>query len=183
MNCPVEVTKTCKVASARVLVASTRRRRLEVVDSARADGDRLARPELSEALRETLPRVAVMRALVVTDTGMVVTVKLAEVAPAGTVTLAGTIATELLLFRLTTVAFCARTQGRRPRGVIATDDGARIEGQGGERDARSIRGVDENLEGRAGADTASARSGLPSLLKSDVTSLPPPMLEKGGGTA
>lgn len=59
---------------------------------------------VSVALRVTPLKVPLMMALVVAFTVVVLTVKLAEDAPATTVTLAGTEAAALLLVRLTTVA-------------------------------------------------------------------------------
>lgn len=56
------------------------------------------------ALRVTPLRVALMVTVVAEPTVVVVTLKLAEDAPAGTVTLAGKEAAALLLARLTTVA-------------------------------------------------------------------------------
>lgn len=58
---------------------------------------------VSEACWELLPSVAVITAVVVELTDVVVTVKLALVDPEGTVTLLGTLAEELLLLKLTTV--------------------------------------------------------------------------------
>ena len=58
---------------------------------------------VSEACCELLPSVAVITAVVVELTDVVVTVKLALVDPLATVTLLGTLALELLLLRLTTV--------------------------------------------------------------------------------
>ncbi len=56
-----------------------------------------------EACAELDPRVAVITAVVVVVTVCVLTVNLALVAPAATVTLPGTLAAELLLDKLTTV--------------------------------------------------------------------------------
>lgn len=58
---------------------------------------------VSEACWELLPSVAVITAVVVEPTDVVVTVKLLLVDPEGTVTLLGTLAEELLLLKLTTV--------------------------------------------------------------------------------
>src|ERR1700739_2329389 len=57
---------------------------------------------VSEACCELLPSVAVITAVVVLLTDVVVTVTVAEVEPEGTVTLPGTLADELLLFKVTT---------------------------------------------------------------------------------
>ena len=57
---------------------------------------------VSEACCELLPSVAVITAVVVLLTDVVVTVNVAEVEPEGTVTLPGTLADELLLFKVTT---------------------------------------------------------------------------------
>ena len=56
-----------------------------------------------ELVLDTLPRVAVMTAVWLDDTALAVAVKLAVVAPAGTVTEAGTARAELLSERLTVV--------------------------------------------------------------------------------
>lgn len=59
---------------------------------------------VSVALRVTPPNEPLIVALVVALTAVVLTTKLAELAPAATVTLAGTVATALLLASVTTVA-------------------------------------------------------------------------------
>ena len=58
---------------------------------------------VSDAFCELLPSVAVITAVVVLVTDVVVTVKFADVEPPGTVTVLGTLAAELLLLKLTTL--------------------------------------------------------------------------------
>jgi hypothetical protein len=58
---------------------------------------------VSEAFAELDPKVAVIAAVLVVVTVCVLAVNVALVAPAGTVTLPGTVAAELLLAKLTTV--------------------------------------------------------------------------------
>ena len=58
---------------------------------------------VSDAFCELLPRVAVITAVVVPVTVVVVTLKFADVEPLGTVTVLGTLAAELLLLKLTTL--------------------------------------------------------------------------------
>ena len=94
-----------------VLVASTRKTRFELSNSARVTltvsvlgGGAVAELIVSVALRVTPLNVPLITALTVALTVAVLTVKLAEDAPAATVTLAGTVAAALLLARLTTVA-------------------------------------------------------------------------------
>ena len=107
------MTNTCSVALLLVLVASTRNVRLSLSNSARViltvsvdgggGGGAAAELIVSVALRVTPLKVPLIMALVVAVTAVVLTVKLAEDAPAGTVT-AGTEAAVLLLARLMTVA-------------------------------------------------------------------------------
>jgi hypothetical protein len=108
INCPLEVLKTCNVALELVLVASTRSLRLSRSYSARVMETRsaveVAGVMVSVAVRVTPPSVALMVALVVEVTAVVLTLKVAEDEPAGTVTLAGSVARALLLARLTVVA-------------------------------------------------------------------------------
>jgi hypothetical protein len=110
-NCPFEVRKTCSVAFERVLVASTRRVRLRESYSARViltvSAVVVGGLIVSVALRVEPPRVALTVALVVEVTDVVLTLKVAEDEPAGTTTLDGTEARELLLARLTVVAAVA----------------------------------------------------------------------------
>ena len=112
-SCPVAVTNTRSVALLLVLVASTRRTRFELSYSARviltvsvAGGGGGAATVLivSVALRVTPPNEPLIVALVVALTAVVLTVKLADLAPAATVTLAGTEAAALLLASVTSVA-------------------------------------------------------------------------------
>jgi len=63
----------------------------------------LAGVMVSEACFELLPSVAVITAVVVVVTDVVVTVNVVDVEPDGTVTLFGTLALELLLLKLTTL--------------------------------------------------------------------------------
>ena len=95
-----------------VLVASTRTTRLALSYSARViltvsvlgGGGAVTGLIVSVALCVTPLKVPLIIALVVAVTVVVLIVKLADVVPAATVTLAGTEATALLLARLTTVA-------------------------------------------------------------------------------
>ncbi len=108
MSCAVFVTKTCKVAVERVLVASTRRTRFALSYSARvivtvSPVVVLGGLIVSVAEREVPFKVALTFALTVAVTCLVLMVKLAEVAPAGTVTVAGTVAEALLLVSATAV--------------------------------------------------------------------------------
>jgi hypothetical protein len=109
ISAPVEVTNTRRVALLLVLVASTRNVRFELSNSARViltvsvDGDG-AGLTVSVALRVTPPKAPLITALVAVVTVVVLILKLADVAPAATVTLAGTVATALLLASVTTVA-------------------------------------------------------------------------------
>lgn len=112
-SAPVEVTNTRSVALLLVLVASTRNTRFELSYSARVRrtvsvlggcGGAVAVLIVSVALRVTPPNVPLIVALVVAFTAEVLIAKAAVVAPAATVTLAGTRAAALLLASVTTVA-------------------------------------------------------------------------------
>ena len=114
-SCPVAVTNTRSVALLLVLVDSTRRTRFELSYSARViltvsvlggggGGGAATVLIVSVALRVTPPNEPLIVALVVALTVVVLTVKLAEVAPAATVTLEGTEAAVLLLASVTNVA-------------------------------------------------------------------------------
>lgn len=104
----VEVTKTVNVALELVLVASTRNLPLEysarwmATVSAVGGGGGGCAVTVSVALLLTLPKVPVMVTGVEEVTVLVVTVKVALVAPAKTVTLAGTVAAALLSESVTT---------------------------------------------------------------------------------
>ena len=98
-----------------VLVASTRNVRLPLSNSARVmrtvsvlggggGGGAAFVLIVSVALRVTPPNEPLIVALVVALTAVVLTMKLADLAPAAIVTLAGTVATALLLASVTTVA-------------------------------------------------------------------------------
>ena len=110
------MTNTRRVALLLVLVASTRKTRFELSNSARVTrtvsvlGGGGGAPTgliVNVALRVMLLRVPLIVALVIALTVAVLTVKFAEDAPAPTVTLAGTVAAALLLARVTTVAAAA----------------------------------------------------------------------------
>lgn len=112
-SCPVAVTNTWSVALLLVLVASTRNVRLPLSNSARVmrtvsvlgGGGGVAFVLIvSVALLVTPPNEPLIVADVVALTAVVLTMKLAELAPAAIVTLAGTVAPALLLASVTTVA-------------------------------------------------------------------------------
>ena len=98
-----------------VLVASTRKMRFELSNSARViltvsvlgGGGAATGLIVSVALRVTPSNAPLIIALAVALTVVVLMVKLAEDAPAATVTLGGTVAAALLLARVTTVAAVA----------------------------------------------------------------------------
>jgi hypothetical protein len=98
MSALVEVTNAFKVALLLVLVASTRNSRLDGLYSARVI-ETVSVPGLivSVAERELPFKLAVIVAVVAVWTCVVLTVKFAELAPAATVTLGGTVAAALLL--------------------------------------------------------------------------------------
>ena len=87
-----------------MLVASTRKTRVETVYSARVM--LIVSPvgvTVSVALREMPFKVALMVVVICEETDIVLTVKFTTLAPAGTVTLAGTLAIALELVRLIVV--------------------------------------------------------------------------------
>jgi hypothetical protein len=98
-----------------VLVASTRKTRLSLSNSARViltasvlGGGSAATGLIESAALRVMPlRVPLIVALTVALIVVVLTVKFAEEAPAATVTLGGTVAAALLLARVTTVAAVA----------------------------------------------------------------------------
>ena len=108
------MTNTRSVALLLVLVASTRKVRFELSNSARViltvsvlgggGGGAATGLIVNVALRVRPLKVPLIVALVIALTVVVFTVKFAEDAPAATVTLAGTVAAALPLARLTTVA-------------------------------------------------------------------------------
>ena len=102
------MTNACKVAFARVLVASTRSLRLPVAYSARVIETVSAPPAagliVKVAERDVPLSEAVITAVVVACTCVVLMLKLLDCEPAGTVTLAGTVAAALLLVIATVVA-------------------------------------------------------------------------------
>ena len=113
MSAPVPVLKTCNVALELVLVASTRKICLAESNSARViltvsvaggGGGAPAGLIVRVALRVTPLNVPLIVAVVVADTAVVLTVNVAEDAPAATVTDGGTVAVALLLAKVTTVA-------------------------------------------------------------------------------
>src|SRR5688500_8138602 len=117
-SCPVAVTNTRRVALLLVLVASTRKTRLSLSNSARViltvsvlggggGGATTTGLIVSVALRVMPLRVPLIIALVAALTVVVLIVKFAEDAPAATVTFAGTVAAALLLARVTIVAAVA----------------------------------------------------------------------------
>jgi hypothetical protein len=109
------VTNTSSVALLLVLVASTRKTRLSLSNSARVilnvsvlgGGGAATVLIVSVALRVMPLRVPLIVALTVAVTVVVLIAKFADDDPAATVTLAGTEATALLLARLTVVALGA----------------------------------------------------------------------------
>ena len=109
------MTNTCSVALLLVLVASTRKTRFELSNSARViltvsvlgGGGAVTGLIVSVALRVIPPNEPLIVALTGTLTVVVLIVKLAEDAPAATVTLAGTVAAPLLLASVTTVGAVA----------------------------------------------------------------------------
>src|SRR5215216_6659532 len=111
INWLLEVTNACNVAFARVLVASVRSRRLPVSYSARVIVTVSALPAAALMARVAERDVpfsdAVITALVVACTCVVLMVKVRELEPAATTTLAGTVAAALLLVIVTVVAACA----------------------------------------------------------------------------
>ena len=112
----MEVTSTRSVALLLVLVASTRKIRFELSNSARViltvsvagggggGGGAVTGLIVSVLLRVTPLKVPLMIEVIVALTVVVLTAKLADDAPAATVTLAGTVAAGLLLARVTMVA-------------------------------------------------------------------------------
>jgi len=112
-SCPVEVTNTRSVALLLVVVASTRKMRFPLSYSARViltvsvlggGGGAVTGLIVSVLLRVTPLKVPLIIALIVALTVPVATVKLADDAPAATVTVAGTVAEALLLARVIVVA-------------------------------------------------------------------------------
>jgi hypothetical protein len=112
MSAPEAVLKTCNVALEFVLVASTRKIRLPESNSARViltvsvagGGVVPAGLIVSDALRVNPLNVPLIVAVVVAVTAVVLTVNVAEDAPAATVTDGGTVADALLLASVTNVA-------------------------------------------------------------------------------
>jgi hypothetical protein len=102
------VTNACKIAFARVLVASTRSLRLPVSYSDRVIVTVSVPPAagliVKVAERDVPLSEAVITALVVAGTCVVLMLKVLDCEPAGTVTLAGTMAAALLLVIATVVA-------------------------------------------------------------------------------
>src|SRR4029077_15867434 len=188
INCPLEVTKTCKVAVGRVLVASTRSLRLPVSYSARVIETVSAPPAaglmVKVAEREVPLSEVVITALVVACTWVVVTLKVRELEPAGTTTLFGTAAAALLLAIATVVAACATAvrvtvpvEELPPVTVVGFNDKLAIPRDGG---TPPVVLVKTSINGAPAPPSTKAISGLASAFQSPARIMMPPLL--GGGT-
>ena len=194
----------------RVLVASTRSLRLPTSYAARvietvstpADGLMVKVAERDVPLSE-----AVMTALVIACTCVVLMLKLLDCEPAGTVTLGGTVAAELLLVMVTVVAAGAiavsvtvPVEGLPPVTVVGFNDklatprtGVAVGvGGGGVVVGVGVGGggvgppgvvlVKTSVVGAPAPPTTKATSGFASLFQSAARIMMPPLLETGGGT-
>lgn len=211
----LEVTNACNVAFERVLVASMRSLRLPVSYSARVivTVSRLAAGLMVKAAEREVPlSETVIRALVVACTCEVLTVKVLELEPAGTTTLAGTVAAALLLVSVTVVAAWAiavsvtvpveelppvtvagfNDKLATPRDGVGDGGGGVGDGGGGVGDGGGGVGdgggtppvvfVMTSIVGAPAPPSTNAMSGLASAFQSPARIMMPPLLETGGGT-
>lgn len=192
MSWLVEVTNTCRLAFERELLASTRRLRLLPSYSAREIETVSAAGAValivSGATREEVFKVAVICAVVVELTWVVLIWKFALVAPAATVTVAGTLAAALLLVRRTAVALCGRAlkvtvavAALPPVTELGFKVSAEIVGAVGGTTAPLV--FTKTSVAELAPPTSKAMSGLLSPLKSDEIMNMPPTLDCGGGAA
>src|SRR4029450_1073666 len=188
INWPLEVTNTCKVAVARVLVASTRSLRLPASYSARVI-ETVSVPGgliVKVAERDVLLRDAVIIALVVAGTCVVLMLKLLDCEAAGTMTLAGKIAAALFLAIATVVAAGATAvsvtvpvEELPPVTVVGFSDKLATPRDGG---TPPVVLVKTSVVGAPAPPSTKAMSGLASAFQSPARIMMPPLLELGGGT-
>jgi hypothetical protein len=191
----LEVTNARKVAVARVLVASTRSLRLPLSYSARVIETVSAPPPtglIVKVVERDVPlSEAVIRALVVACTCVVLMLKLLDLEPAGTTTLFGTVAAALLLAIATVVAAGATAvsvtvpvEELPPVTVVgfndklATPRGGDGVGVGG--GTPPVVLVKTSVVGAPAPPSTKAMSGLASAFQSPARIMMPPLL--GGGT-
>jgi len=205
------VTKACKVAFARVLVASIRSLRFPVSYSARVI-ETVSAPLAAELMVKVAERdvplsEAAITALVVACTCVVLMLKLLDCEPAGTVTLVGTVAAGLLLVMVTVVAAWAiavsvtvPVEELPPVTAVGfndklatprTGDGVGVAGGVGDGDGGVGDGgggtppvvlVKTSIVGVPAPPSTNAMSGFASPFQSPARIMMPPLLETGGGT-
>ena len=191
----MDVTNTLNVAVERVLVASTRSLRLPVSYSARVIETVSTPPAaglmVKVAERDVPLSEAVITALVVVCTCVVLMLKLLDREPAATVTVAGTVAAGLLLVIVTVVAAGAiavsvtvPVEALPPVTVVGFKDklatprdGGGVGDGGG---TPPVVLVKTSVRGAPAPPSTKAISGLASLFQSPARIIMPPLL--GGGT-
>ena len=202
----LEVTKACKVAFARVLVASIRSLRFPVSYSARVI-ETVSAPLAAELMVKVAERdvplsEAAITALVVACTCVVLMLKLLDCEPAGTVTLVGTVAAGLLLVMVTVVAAWAiavsvtvPVEELPPVTAVGFNDklatpragdGVGVAGGVGDGDGGGgtppVVLVKTSIVGVPAPPSTNAMSGFASPFQSPARIMMPPLLETGGGT-
>jgi hypothetical protein len=191
----VDVTNTRNVAVERVLVASTRSLRLPTAYSACVIETVSMPPPaglmVKVAERDVPLREAVIAALVVACTWVVVTLKVRDLDPAGTTTLFGTVAAALLLAIATVVGAGAiavsvtvPVEELPPVTVVGFNDRLATPRDGG---GVGVGGgtppvvlVKTSISGAPAPPSTKAMSGLASAFQSPARIVIPPLL--GGGT-